>query len=666
MSVRYVLNLVLLGGLLNIPVRAQSLADTLQTIDEVTVKARRVPVSVSSAQPVQSMDKEQLQSLGIQSVADAVRRFAGATVRDYGGIGGLKTVSVRSLGASHTAVSYDGVAVSNTQAGQIDIGRFSLDNVETLSLAVGQGSDLLQSARAHASAGVLNIRTQRPLFADGRNDSWRAQLRGGSFGYITPSLRYARRFSSRTSAMVEADYMRADGIYPFTLKNGRTETTEHRRNTDVESWHVEGNLFHTFRDSSRLAVKGYYYKSERGLPNAIILYNLDNQYRERLWDENFFAQATYDKTFTPQWSLRSQLKYNHTWSEYEDRDVSYVGGRLVDINRQDEYYLSVAAAYRPLPSLSLSLSQDGAVNTLRSNLPRCPFPVRLTSLTALNLQYKERWVTLQGTLLHTYVTEEVESGDRPDDRQRFTPSVALTLRPWQSQRLYLRLLYKHTFRIPTFNDMYYQRVGNKMLRPEKATEYNVGITYDGSPFSFIDYLTLTVDGYINRVDDKIVAIPTAYVWKMSNYGHVHISGLDCVLHTGFPLWRRTALHLSGTYTYQRVIDRTDSSTKYYGHQLPYTPRHTASFGARLQLPWLDVGYTALAVSRRYCLAQNIPMNEIPGYTEHTLTLSRSLRLGQVQCRLQGELVNFTDAQYEVIKYYPMPGRSWRLTMKMEI
>ena len=80
-------------------------------------------------------------------MADAVRRFAGTNVRDYGGIGGLKTVSVRNLGAAHTAVSYDGVVVSNSQAGQIDIGRFSLDNVSSLSLAIGQDENLLQPAR---------------------------------------------------------------------------------------------------------------------------------------------------------------------------------------------------------------------------------------------------------------------------------------------------------------------------------------------------------------------------------------------------------------------------------------------------------------------------------------------------------------------------------------
>ena len=71
------------------------------------------------------------------------------------------------------------------------------------------------------------------------------------------------------------------------------------------------------------------------------------------------------------------------------------------------------------------------------------------------------------------------------------------------------------------------------------------------------------------------------------------------------------------------------------------------------------------VSRRYAQAQNIAMNEIPGYAEHTLTLARNFQFCDAVCRLQGELVNFTNEQYEVIHYYPMPGRTWRVTLQVE-
>ncbi|MBR4845619.1 MAG: TonB-dependent receptor plug domain-containing protein, partial [Bacteroidaceae bacterium] len=496
MSVRYVLNLLLLSGLLNIPVQAQSVGDTLHTIDEVTVKARRTPLSVASAQPVYSLGREQLEALGMQNLADAVKLLSGTMVRDYGGIGGLKTVSVRSLGAAHTAVNYDGVTVSNTQAGQIDIGRFSLDNVEELSLAIGQGSDLLQSARAYASAGVLNIRTQRPAFSDGKNEAWRVSLRGGSFGYITPSVRYARKWTNRTEVMFEGDFMRADGVYPFTLKNGRTETTERRHNSDINSWHVEGNLYHTFRDESSLTGKGYFYKSERGLPGGVILYNPTA--RERLWDENFFTQMAYEKHFSPKWQLRALAKYNHAWNRYEDTNVKYQGGMLVDVHRQDEYYASTTVRWIPIQGLTLSWAQDGFFNTLRNNIDDSPNPIRLTSLTALNANLRMGGWNLSTHLMYTYATDEVKSGLRPADRKHLSPSFSLSYRPWSNEALYFRILYKNTFRMPTFNDLYYRRSGNTALRPEDATEYNVGVTWSArSSIPWINSLSLTMDAYYN-------------------------------------------------------------------------------------------------------------------------------------------------------------------------
>lgn len=191
-------------------------------------------------------------------MADAVRHFTGANVKDYGGVGGLKTVSIRNLGAAHTAISYDGIAVSNCQAGQIDIGRFSLDNVALLSLAIGQSDNLLQPARLYASAGVLNIETEVPLFTG--KYSFQGRIKGGSYGMVNPSLRWAQRLGKQTTLTVDGNFLRADGIYDFTLENGKYTTKERRYNSDINSWHGEANLFHTFKDSSKLSIKIYYFE----------------------------------------------------------------------------------------------------------------------------------------------------------------------------------------------------------------------------------------------------------------------------------------------------------------------------------------------------------------------------------------------------------------------
>ena len=146
-----------------------------QNLSTDTVKLRHLPdvevvtqsrVSVTrQATPLQLLDSKNIKRLGIQDLSEAVRRFSGVTVKDYGGIGGLKTVSIRSLGAHHTAVSYDGVSISDAQSGQVDISRFTLDNVDMVSLTMGQSDDIFQTARIYASAGALNIKTRKPRFA---------------------------------------------------------------------------------------------------------------------------------------------------------------------------------------------------------------------------------------------------------------------------------------------------------------------------------------------------------------------------------------------------------------------------------------------------------------------------------------------------------------------
>ena len=139
------------------------------TIQEITITEKYPNSEVRSTAPLQILTSKSIQGLNVLQVSDAVKYFSGVTVKDYGGIGGLKTISVRSLGGNHTAVSYDGITLTDCQTGQIDLGRFSLDNVDMISLSSGQGDNIFQPARLFASASVLNIRTLTPEFRKNKN-----------------------------------------------------------------------------------------------------------------------------------------------------------------------------------------------------------------------------------------------------------------------------------------------------------------------------------------------------------------------------------------------------------------------------------------------------------------------------------------------------------------
>ena len=615
---------------------------TVHYLKQVDVAGHRTERNVLASKPIQQMQKAELEELGIQNLADAVKKFAGTNVRDYGGIGGMKTVSVRNLGAHHTAVSYDGVTVSNTQAGQID--------------------SLMQSARHYASAGVLSILTERPHFDEGKNSAFRFRLKGGSFGLVTPSLRYWQRVGEQTSLALNGSYMRADGVYPFVLVNGRERTNEKRYNSDIYTWQGEANLYHTFADKSQLDMKAYWFYSERGLPGSVTLYNPVS--RERLWDEDFFAQAVYRKAFDEKWNLHARLKYTHTWNRYEDTNVKYDGGKQIDVNRQNEYYASATLGWSPVEAFRIALAEDAFYNDLRNNInigsnPDYPFPKRITSLTALSAQWQWERLHVEGNVVGTYAHETVENGENPADKHRLSPCVSVTYRLLPNESLHLRAMWKNTFRMPSFNDLYYLRIGNSGLRPEKATEYNLGLTWSGRPFQAVKYISATVDAYYNDVTDKIVAFPSTYVWKMANFGKVKIKGIDVTLATEVPIYHKVSAILTGAYTFQESLDILKASAS-YNRQLPYTPKHSGNASLLIRNPWVNLGYSVLFQGERWSSSQQTAQYKLKAYSEHTLTLSREFRFKSCQLNLSGSIHNLFDKQYEIVKYYPMPGRSFSL------
>lgn len=628
-----------------------------QHLRDMEVRGYRIPESATSTAPLQTLTKTEIKDLGIQNVADATRRFAGVTVRDYGGIGGLKTVSVRNLGASHTVVGYDDVIVNNTQAGQVDIGRFSIENIESLSLSIGQSNDMLSSARACAAAALLNIVSEKPSFGN-RKNIFKGSIQGGSFGYFGNHLSWSHRLADSTAFLLQGNIIHAEGDYPFTLVNGRYTSTERRINSDVNSRHGEATLLHTFQNGGDFHLKLYHDYSKRGLPGIVTLYNPESQ--ERLFDEDFFVQTTYKQVLSDKWQWTARAKYTFSENQYKDYGVEYQNGETTDYYKQNEYYASATVCRMIDRHLSLSLAQDAAINTLWSNLQDCPFPTRYTSLTALRMQYKHRMVQSDFTLVHTFMSDEVENGEKPEDKKRWSPTLSMSVKPFAEETFYIRAFWKNTFRVPTFNDLYYFRMGNRSVRPEKATEYNLGITWNEQQWPLLHYLTLTLDGYYNVVSDKIVAFPSTYVWRMVNYGKVHIHGLDITMATEFPIHRQIKVAIHAACTFQKATDVTPESVT-YGSQLVYTPRQSGNASILFSTPWINLGYSLIGVGERYFMAQNIQENLIEGYLEHSLTASHTFKWEKSSLRLQAEIVNLSNESYEVIKYYPMPGRAFRLS-----
>lgn len=634
---------------------AQSV-DTLSCYDlmELEVVAESPASGTASSAPKKVMDKGDFLRLGASSLADAAKSLVGVDVRDYGGVGGLKTVSVRGIGAKHTAVSYDGVMVADAQSGLVDIGRLSLDNVSMLSMEIGQGDDIFKPAREYASSGILSMSTGKP-----RANTSSLRVGTGAFGLADAALHSAFCFGSGWAASFNARFLRSDGEYPFLLVNGDEVTREKRSGSDICSVSYEGNLY-AAPAGGDLRVKLYGYNSERGLPGAVNLYNKDN--KERLWDDNFFVQAKYELPLPSGFALKGVAKYNYQFSEYKEWNKNYAGGLQDDRNTQHETYASLGVSYAPFRSFSMALTGDVAYSALENNFENSKSPRRFSSYTVLAASYDNGVFTATASLLGTLVTDRLENVvGQPEPFRSLSPSLALSYKPLGRLPLRLRLSFKENCRIPTFADLYYQRLGNVNLKPERALQNNLGITWESGSEGILDKLSVTVDVYYNKVYDKIVALPTMYVWRMMNFGEADIAGVDAAFAASVSLSRTAALLVDAGYSFMHAVDVTDPSAKNYRHQLPYTPRHSGKFSLSLLNSWVNVTYMLQAVGERYMLPQNTERNRMPGYLDHSFSLNREFPFKKFTLRLQGEVLNVGNSNYEVIAYYPMPGFSWRLS-----
>jgi outer membrane cobalamin receptor len=84
------------------------------------------------------------------------------------------------------------------------------------------------------------------------------------------------------------------------------------------------------------------------------------------------------------------------------------------------------------------------------------------------------------------------------------------------------------------------------------------------------------------------------------------------------------------------------------------------------MPWFNVGYTVLMQGERWSMAQNTPQYRLKPYWEQSITLSRDIQLNKTSLHIQASLQNLTDEQYEIIRYYPMPGRHFVASATMTL
>ena len=609
--------------------------DSIQTIADVAV----VGVRPHYLTPSQTLQGEMLQNLSTTSVADALKYFSGVQIKDYGGLGGLKTINVRSLGSQHVGVYLDGIRITNAQNGQIDLGRYSLSNMESVALYNANRGERLQSASEYASAATVYMQTRRPT-----QTTYQLEYGCGSFG-LNKAKAY---FSLKDILFLDAEYQHTDGNYKFRFHSEAEDTVGTRHNSDITFYRIEAAGFYR-----GVSTHAYYYNSRRGLPGPVIR-RLSDQWdsTDRQWDENFFIQSSYKYSWE-QFALKTNLKYAYDYLHYLQDPTTNASTMYCNNHyTQQDLYGSVAAAWNTR-YLSLTASTDLRWSDLTADVYGFSYVYRLDSKSLLSAIASYRGFEANVALLYTHISDHTRSAANP--LSRLTP---MYLASWHRNAWTVRAFHKRIFRAPTLNDLYYTLVGNAQLRPEYTAQWDAGADYRDR------HLHLALDLYYNRIEDKIVAIPMKcqFRWSMVNFGLVKSLGLSAT--AGYDRqWSKFSLAMNANYTCQRDRDYSSPSDPEYRNTIPYSPLHSASL-------ILDLGYDGwslcsswLYTGNRFSLISNNREDMLGAWQTVDLKLSKAFHIGRHTLQATAECNNLTDSRHEVVKRYPMPGRNWKLTVQ---
>ena len=588
---------------------AALLLGTVLTTTGFTARDTVVAAVVSSIRETTVSRTDTVQTSNSISITDAFASVPGIYVADYGGLAGLKSVSLRGMGNPHAAIYVDGVRVGNVQSGQADLGMLDLGNSSDVVIDYARNS--------------ISFNTAKPVFGS-RKLGGAVKFRGGSFGTYEPSGRLDFKLSDRLCLSATAGGVLSKGDFPLADGSRRLNNDIRQIRTGLDSWGIiEGGDWHA---------KAYFNGAGRGVPGTPTQPSTDRQN-----DRNAFLQGIVHEQFSPLYALEASAKLSYDKLEY-----SSVWGD--NFYNQAEARLNTSHNFSVCRWFDASLSADVSVDRLVSDLyDGSRTSVSATASAAFHPKHLKADIVLE------YAGISDKGGCH---RNILSPKVDLRLNAFKG--FDLLAFARRAYRAPTFNELYYPGYGNPELEAEDAWLTGLGVEY-AMCFHQDWHLKASAEGFFNYLKDKIISAPTAEnpnIWLPYNIGAVQMSGADLrasVDYSGSSLKGG----LSARYSYQNALDKTPGSNT-FGQQIPFISKHTVILDADVSCK----GWTAVinwaGRSGRYDSA-----GRMPDYHTLDLTAGKEIALpGDLALALKFIARNLTDCRYELAGGYPMPGRSF--------
>ncbi|PCI50444.1 MAG: hypothetical protein COB49_03855 [Alphaproteobacteria bacterium] len=561
---------------------------------------------------------------------DIFRGLAGIDVSQIGGDGGITLISVRGGDPNFTAILIDGVKVNNptnSRGGGFDFSALDPAMIDHVEIVRGPASPIIGSG---AVSGVINLITRKTK----GQQYFSMNGRAGTDESFALSSSYSRPLGEDGDISMSASYAQGGN----EIEGNELE----RLNLNIgaggditENFNIRMGLFYSDRDAKnfpedsggpRLAVLrdlqerngdffSGYIKSIYSVNNKIQINTIYNMTRI---DERVFSPAIAPGVFNGVPSFTTVTNYN--------RDEIILSG-LYQLS--DNVKINLGAAYLQEKGEDSGFVDFGFV------IP-----------TNFSLKRNTKSIFAELRISEIYGCEVSASG-RLDDPNllkselNFKSGLDCSLNDGSAS---IFAIWGEGFKLPSFAALGNPLVGNAELRPEKSSNFEIGLRQK----LLNNKIWLELRYYSNRFTDLIDFDPE--IFQNVNRDLVTVKGVE--FSSNLSVSDQLKVNMNISYTDTNVIN---SDVK-----LRNRPRWKGNIGAVLK-PNNDLTVGLFVnVKGKFMESSIITGNrELSGYTTVNLTVVQKIG---ASLRLKLSIKNLLEKKYEEILGFPAAGRVAQLAL----
>ncbi|MDF9795255.1 vitamin B12 transporter [Catalinimonas alkaloidigena] len=564
------------------------------------------------------------------SLQDLLQQETSLYFKEYG-YGMVSSISMRGTSSSHTAVLWNGLNINSPTLGSTDFSNLPAFMFDEVQVHYGGGSSLYGS---DALGGSITLQSNAP---EQEGLQLQASQTIGSFGQLFSGIK--ANIGLQDWQLATTVYRNtAENNFPFenTARYGLPE--ERQENADLHNFGVMQEISYQPASNKRLSLNAWYEESENGvLP--LMSNNLKEETYERIEDTHLRLSMQYQQQ--ERWGhLQATAGFVRDQQIYDQQApiiAQHTLARLqYDKNLSERLSIKVGSDWRYVKAAVESYEQ-------------IRFQHRVDAFASANYQALEWW-KLSLNLRQSWV-----SGYDPP----FSPSLGseILLLNNNTQQLSLKSQVARNYRVPTFNDLYWQPGGNPELNAENGWSYESGLHYQTKR------LNTEVTYYHSDMEDWIVWLDQGTFWRPQNFRNVVVNGIEGRGQYQFTL-KKLKLRFSSSYAFTSSLNKVpiNEYDRSENKQLPYVPRHRLTFNTHAEWREWSTGLLSQWTSQRFLTTTN--ESALEGYALVNLRLSRTFEWWKTQHAVSLRINNILNTDYQNVARRAMPGRNYQLSIQL--